>query len=367
MKKIERQPLLYGILGCIILLAILLWPQQSTEGMVAGILSCGKQVIPALFPFFVVSHLIIASPLADWLGIVLHPFTRFGLGIPNRKAATALLISWLGGFAVAAKTISDLYKQAQITRRQATLLLVCGVGSGPAFVINTVGLLMLGSSPVGVCMMLALLCANMATAMIFRGIVALFCASGAEDVSPSLPLTQDTFSKPVDLVSAVTSSVDSMLTVCGFVMFFRFVCTVLASALPPSEYIFFFVCAGLEVTTGCTVASMLSGDLAIAACCFALSVQSLSVFLQVRALLCRDLSLVPLILVRPIHFLFTLLFLPRFLRHIPGYAPAISTLCNKVIPTTRTAPDAAIVLFILCCVVLHMLSQIQWKKSFSKQ
>lgn len=363
MKKFDHQRFLYGILGCAILFAILFFPQQSVNGMIAGLLSCGKQVVPALFPFFVVSSLIIASPLADWLGIFLYPLTHFGFGISSRKAATALLISWLGGFAVAASTISSLYQTNEITRRQANLLLICGVGSGPAFVINIVGLLLLGNVSIGICLMASLLCANVATALLFRLMGSAFHPS--EDAPHCAPLESPGGStiQSIDLVAAIRNAVNSMLTVCGFVVFFRFLCTVLSATLPHSELGFFFVCAGLEVTTGCTVGSMLPGDWAVIACCAALSLQSLSVILQVRALLCNQLSVLPLLVARPVHLLFSLYFLARFMPHVPAQsAAAASTLYDTVISTTRTAPDTALVLFLLCCVVLHGLSLIQNRK-----
>lgn len=357
MKKLINQNILYGLFALVLLLAILLWPKQSADGIWAGLVSCGQQIIPALFPFFVVSSLIIASPLADWLGLILIPFTRYGLGITSRQAATTLLISWVGGFAVAANTISQLYRQKQINRRDAALLLVCGVGSGPAFVINTVGLMMLGSIPLGICLMAALLCANVFTAIVFRLAFVVFNHStvlASEVLLSSESLLQEHTQAP-DFVQAVRNAVDSMLTVCGFVLFFRFVCTVLAQGFSLSKQSFFVICAGLEVTTGCTAASILSGHSAVVACCVALSLQSLSVFLQVRALLCRELSITSMIWARPIHLVFSLFFLECFLRLIPGAFSAASTLSHTVIPTTRTAPDTAFILFALCCVVLHKI------------
>lgn len=53
-----------GLAAVFLLFLILAFPGQSAKGITAGLVSCAKQVIPALFPFFVVANLLIASPLS---------------------------------------------------------------------------------------------------------------------------------------------------------------------------------------------------------------------------------------------------------------------------------------------------------------
>ncbi len=354
MKKYGNRELCPGAAALGILLLLILQPSASTKGVLAGLESCAFQVIPALFPFFVVTGLILESPLAEWLGLSVYPVTRLGLGIRQRRASTVLLLCWLGGFAVAASAISRLYQQGRLCRRQAMLLLVCGVGSGPAFVVNTVGLLMLGSAPLGVCLLGAMLTANVCTALVFRILFAVL-PEKCEPAASVLHSTGET-NRPTGLVGSIQNAVHSMLTVCGFVVFFRFLCETAAQALSLGAPGFFALCAGLEVTSGCAAGAALPGCAAMA-CCAALSMQSLSVFLQVRALLCRELPIWPLAAARPLQLGFSLLFFRLFVRWLPGAAEAISTLAPRVICRTRTAPDAALVLFAFCCLVLFRLER----------
>lgn len=352
MKKSDGKDLWSGAaaLGFLLLLAV--WPKASAQSVLDGLKSCAFQVIPALFPFFVVTGLILASPLADWLGLVLYPVTRLGLGIRQRRAATVLLLCWLGGFAVAASAISQLYRQGELERRQAMLLLVCGVGSGPAFVVNTVGLLMLGSAPLGVCLLAAMLAANICTALVFRFLFFFRPSSGTYYHAGEISAAD----QHMGLVNAIQNAVRSMLTVCGFVVFFRFLGTTAAQALSLNGVGSFVLSAGLEVTSGCAAGATLTGYAAFA-CCAALSIQSLSVFLQVRALLCPELPLWPLAAARPLHLGFSLLFFRLLAHHLPGVAEAASTLAPRVICRIRTAPDAALILFLFCCLVLFRLEQ----------
>lgn len=358
MKKHYNTQFFYGILGLVLLAGILLYPKQSANGIWIGLVSCGKQIIPSLFPFFVISNLIIASPLVNWLGIAAIPFTKFALKIPGQKSATALLISWIGGFAVSANIISQLYEKKQISRRDALLLLVCGVTSGPAFVINAVGIFMLNSMPLGVCLICAMICANVCTALLFRIFMEVFKSKADESYVDSSDLQQNSIAPAGnELIIALKKAIDSTITVCGFVMFFRFICNMIASVAPFSDLSFFSIAALLEVTAGCTAASLLKGNMAVIACCVSLSIQSLSVLLQVKALLHPELSILPLILTRPIHLCFSLAFLKIFVHWIPGTLSAVNTLAPTVISTTRTAPDVAAVLFFLCCVVLYRVKK----------
>lgn len=356
MKKHYNSQFFYGLLGLVLLIGILLYPKQSANGIWVGLVSCGKQIIPSLFPFFVISNLIITSPLVNWLGFAVTPFTKLALKIPGQKPATALLISWIGGFAVSANIISQLYERKQISRQDALLLLVCGVTSGPAFVINAVGIFMLNSMPLGICLICAMICANLCTALLFRLFIGTPKVSSDTGYTEGLKLQENSApASSSDLVSALKKAIDSTITVCGFVMFFRFICNMIASIAPFSDVSFFSIAAILEVTAGCTAASLLKGNLAVIACCVSLSIQSLSVLLQVKALLHPNLSILPIILTRPVHLFFSLAFLRVFLHWIPGTLSAISTLAPTVISTTRTAPDVAAVLFGLCCVVLYRM------------
>lgn len=349
MKKIPLHAAAGGLFALSMLALLFARPFACIEGIRAGLASCTEQVIPALFPFFVVSSVIAASPLAKVLGAAVWPYTRFGLGIRDSRAATALLLAWLGGFAVAARVIGQMYSAGAVTRRQAQLLLICGVGSGPAFVVNTVGCLLLGSPRLGWCIFASLLLANLAAGLLAR----LALAPETEAFEKPASCREDE-TPGISFVSAVQGAVQSMLAVCGFVTFFSFLNRGLGTFLPASGPVRAAFAALLEVTGGCVQTSQLGGAAAVYGCCAALSIQSLSVFLQVRALLDRDISLLPLAAARPVHLAFSLGALRFLLCIVPGAAAAAAA-GERLIVQSRSAPDAALVLFALCCAALYGL------------
>lgn len=103
------------------------------------------------------------------------------------------------------------------------------------------------------------------------------------------------------------------------------------------------------------------------ACCAALSVQSLSVFLQVRALLCRSCpsGRWPW----PARFIwgFPCCFSGCLFAGFPGAAEAISTLGAPGHLPHPNCTGAALVLFAFCCLVLFRLEQAAGQLRRSKQ
>lgn len=128
--------------------SVFLRPGAAAGGVLRGLSVCYETVIPALFPFLVLSRLLLESRAANALGLLLRPYTRL-LGLHSPKAPTAMLCGVLGGFAGGAKAVDVLYRTGELTAAEAALLLVCTIGSGPGFVVSSVGALMLGSAGAG--------------------------------------------------------------------------------------------------------------------------------------------------------------------------------------------------------------------------
>ena len=53
--------------------ALVLWPEQAMEAMRDGIILCGNVILPSLFPFFVLSSLVVELGMSRYLGRLLEP------------------------------------------------------------------------------------------------------------------------------------------------------------------------------------------------------------------------------------------------------------------------------------------------------
>ena len=54
-------------------LALVLWPEQAIGAMRDGIALCGNVILPSLFPFFVLSSLVVELGMSRYLGKLLEP------------------------------------------------------------------------------------------------------------------------------------------------------------------------------------------------------------------------------------------------------------------------------------------------------
>ena len=117
-------------------LLLILDGRTALAGAAAGIELCIKSVIPTLFPFFVLSDVLIC---ALWGGksSLLRPLGRL-FGMPE-GAESLLLSAFLGGYPVGTKEVSKACASGQLKKEDALRLLSFCNQPGPAFLFGMVG------------------------------------------------------------------------------------------------------------------------------------------------------------------------------------------------------------------------------------
>ena len=320
-------------------------PQACAAALQQGLALCGGPLLVSLFPFLVVSALIMRSGAGSTLGILLWPVVRL-IGLRRPSAGGVLLIGLVGGFAPAAVAAAEAVRAGELTSEEASALLPACICSGPSFVILTVGEQMLGSRAAGVCLFAAQVLAGWLTA-------ALLYRMGGKKAQ------QTALQRPVPLQEAaptldgiLAQAAVTYLKLCGFVLYFRLLAAgcslLLPAALVP------FPAMLLEVCSGCDYASR-AGLWASGLCCAALSVQGASVLLQVRTICPSEVSFRPLLWGRVFHLPLSL---ALFYLGLPEDAvETFSTLCARVIPMQRVPTDCALLVFLVCCMAACELNK----------
>lgn len=322
-------------------------PQACGQALREGLALCAGPLLLSLFPFLVVSSLLVQCPAGDLLAIPLRP-AAWCIGVQAPCAARVLLIGLFGGFAPAANAAAQAVRTGQLTPRQADALLPACVCSGPSFVVLTVGQTLLHSTELGILLFLAQLSAGYLTAALLNRL------SRAEQ--PATCTAPPPEAPPPQLTDLLTHATMAYLKLCGFVLFFRMLAAGVGAVFPPAVGI---VCAMLlEVCSGCDLAAR-TGPWGSLLCCAALSVQGLSVLLQVRALCPPEMTLRPLLAGRLLHLplsvgLFWLL-LPQ------GEQSVFSTLPPQVVPMRRLPPDCLLLVFFVCCLAVCQLTRLLQK------
>lgn len=183
---------------------------------------CAGSVIPALFPFLVVSSLLLSLGLGELLSPMLaglmEPLFRVdGVG------SSALLLGLVGGYPIGAKTAADLYRGGRLSRPEAERLLAFCNNSNPVFLISVLGVGVFGSVRAGVWLWLIHLLSALLTGLLFRN------HGGPARRQAGGTAAFQAVSLSAAFVAAVRESLSGMLSVCAFVTFFYVLARPLAS------------------------------------------------------------------------------------------------------------------------------------------
>ena len=230
-KILSRQwarDLLLGLVLLLATLALVVWPQQSMEAAKTGLQLCYNVIIPSLFPFFVLSSLVVELGLAGYVGRALEGIMRLLFNVPG-CCASAVALGFIGGYPVGARTAISLYEKGMCTKTEAERLLAFCNNSGPAFILGVVGAGIFSSSRVGVLLYLAHAAASLCIGILFR-----FYKRGEKGGEEKGRLNFQTQRLSVAFTGSVKNSFMSTLNICAFVVFFTVVIRMLlvSGALP---------------------------------------------------------------------------------------------------------------------------------------
>lgn len=132
MKRNRYAPWFLSMAGLVILI---LDGRTALHGALDGIELCLKTVIPALFPFFVLSAVLIRCRMPSFF---FEKAAARLLRLP--QGAQSLLIPCiLGGYPVGAKCVHQMYVEGSLDKRSAERLLAFCSNAGPAFLFGMIG------------------------------------------------------------------------------------------------------------------------------------------------------------------------------------------------------------------------------------
>ena len=219
-KLLSRQGVLDLCLGLGLLcatLALMFWPQEAMEAAREGLRLCYNVILPSLFPFFVLSALVVDLGLAGYIGRALEGLMRPLFRVPG-ACASAFVLGFVGGYPVGARTALSLYQKGMCTKTEAERLLAFCNNSGPAFILGVVGAGVFASSRVGVLLYLAHAAASVCVGLLFR----FYRGEEGRREGRAAPTFQaERFTTA--FTGAIKNSFLSTLNICAFVVFFTVV------------------------------------------------------------------------------------------------------------------------------------------------
>ncbi len=210
----QRHDLLIGTALLVSAAALLHWPHECIAAVHEGLILCGNVLIPSLFPFFVLSNLVVSLGMASYLGICLEPLMRPVFHV-NGRCSCALVLGLIGGYPVGARTAVTLYQNGQCSQTECERLLAFCNNSGPAFIFGVAGAGIFGNRTIGLILFLTHIAASLLVGLLFR-------FYHHTQSLPSFKQTRHTPSPPFTtaFTRSITDSLTSILNICAFVLFF---------------------------------------------------------------------------------------------------------------------------------------------------
>lgn len=237
-----RKKLLYAFLIFITLLLIIN-PQDSVKYARGGLGMAGEIIVPSLFPFFICSGLLIYSGFCEILAKLMQPVMKPLFNV-NGAGAAAFVLGIISGYPLGALTACQLYEKSYLSKSEAERMLAFCNNSGPLFILGAVGISLYQNPKVG-----TLLYISHIISAVFTGFIFKFYKKN-EYNAPRSRIETEAGSIGEIFSTVLINSVQSILTVCGAVIFFSVVSSLITDLLPLTPWIKIFVTGLLEFVTG---------------------------------------------------------------------------------------------------------------------
>lgn len=271
------------VMASLFFIALLLKnPDISIQYVTRGLRLCCTAVIPTLFPFMVLSELLVRTGGGELMGRALAAPMRALFGLSG-AGSCAFLLGAVCGFPVGTRAAVMLYDRGLLERSEAERLIsFCNYPSS-AFMISATGAALWQNRQLGAAMYASVLAAGV-IAGIISGIPARRAAKKEGVVPTDMPHTVRK-PQPTALSDSVTTAATSTLNVCAYVAFFSCVVGCISHILArisPSRTVEAAIYSFFELTSGAAAsAAVIPSRTGILMCTAAAGWSGLSVALQV--------------------------------------------------------------------------------------
>ena len=260
--------------------AIIIYPERYITCCLNGFIMWAECVLPSLFPFMVITLIMIKSGFAEKASLPLKKIT----GIFNLPPAAAVcfLISICSGYPAGSKCLLEFYESGCLSKKDMKKLSLLCSTSGPLFIIGSVGVRMFSDKSAG----LKILLAHFLSVVIIALLISLFSKREKTEEIRRAPVKGNL------LYDSFYGAVISVAVAGGFIAFFSVTARILCDfnfLIVFEKFISLFtdeqsasaVSLGLvEATIGCRELSALKSPLALPFAGFLITFGGVSILLQ---------------------------------------------------------------------------------------
>lgn len=267
-----------------------------------------NNIFPSLFPFFVLSELLMNYGFIELCAELLKPLM---VHVFKASSTTAFIfvMSIISGFPSNAKYTKELLDQGLIDEYEGTKILMFTCFSNPLFILGTVSILFLNNKEVGLLILLCHYISNFIIGFLFRN----FYPTKEKNTSISIKkaihsMHKKRVSNPLNfgqiLTKALQNSIQTLLLILGTVTTFLVLTTIIDHNIHLNNYHQSILNGFVEMTQGLKYISILNIPLKLKSVLSAmiLSFGGLSVHMQVVSIISSTkIKYFPFLVARVIH------------------------------------------------------------------
>lgn len=305
------------IIICLIIIGseIIIDSQSILESVRFSLSIWYNNIFPSLFPFFVLSDLLINYGFIELIGELLKPLMNKVFKI-NSNCAFIFVMSIVSGFPSNAKYTKELLNQKLINEQEATKILTFTHFSNPLFILGTVTALFLNNFEVGIIILLSHYIPNIIVGLLFRN----YYVSKPENNKISIKKAiNNMHNKRISnnnsfgniLSDSIIKNINTLLLILGVVSLFLIITTILDNNLNITSYHQSILNGVFELTQGLKYISLEAIPLKLKTILAAilLSFGGLSVHMQIISIISETkIKYLPFLIARIIHSLFSCIF-----------------------------------------------------------
>jgi sporulation integral membrane protein YlbJ len=209
--------------------SMIAFPKESFDASVRGLNMWWEIVFPSLLPFFIISEMLISFGVVAFIGVILEPIMRPLFKVPG-VGGFAWAMGMASGNPAGAKLTARLRQEGQVTQIEAERLVSFTNSSNPLFIFGAVSVGFFHNPQLGIILALSHYLGNICVGLIMR-----FYGKGKSNhrgnsrkkfnlrtILSSVHQTRLRDNRPIGklLGDAVTSSIQTLLMIGGFIILF---------------------------------------------------------------------------------------------------------------------------------------------------
>lgn len=211
--------------------SLVVYPEESFEASIRGLDMWWEIVFPSLLPFFIISEMLIGFGIVKFIGVLLEPLMRPLFRVPG-VGGFVWAMGMASGFPAGAKLTARLRQEKQLSRIEAERLVSFTNSSNPLFIFGAVSVGFFKNAHLGIILALSHYIGNICVGLVMR----FYGRNDIEErelnkIKSKFPIrtalialhrTRVNDNRPIGklLGDAVTSSIQTLLMIGGFIILF---------------------------------------------------------------------------------------------------------------------------------------------------